>query len=413
MRKINLAYKFKLMPTREQEVIFSGWAGTCRFLYNLCLEHRVLSWNQYRKSFNYFDQANELKVLKLCEGFEWIKDSPAQILQQSLKDLDKAFKSFRRSGFGFPKYKKKDRGDSFRFPDAKQFSLRNVTKRKAFVKLPKIGEVALRISRGVEGEIKNATIKKETDDWYISFCCEKEIVTLKNDMPTVGVDRGISETLVLSSSEDSFRDVELRLPTRCKELRDRVKILQKRLRLKKKFSKSWNRLQQKIRKLHLKIARIRHDFLHKASSYIAKNHSYVSLEDLKIKNMSKSAKGTLLDPGKNVSAKSGLNREILFQGWGIFATQLTYKCEWNGGYLKLVSPKATSTRCSRCLYSDKKNRKNKKFLCLNCGYAEDADLNAAKNIDRVGRTQRDSGGVVNRQAYEAVTSAATEQLAFC
>ena len=91
------------MPTGAQEETFSSWAGTCRFIYNLCLEHRILSWNQYRKSFNYYDQANELKNLKKVEGFEWIKDSPAQILQQSIKDLDKAFKSFWRSGFGYPR----------------------------------------------------------------------------------------------------------------------------------------------------------------------------------------------------------------------------------------------------------------------------------------------------------------------
>ncbi|MCB9061612.1 MAG: transposase [Halobacteriovoraceae bacterium] len=403
MEKINLAYKFKLNPSESQIEIFSSWAGTCRFLYNLCLEHRILSWTQYRSSINYYDQANELKDLKSCEGFEWIKDSPAQILQQSLKDLDKAFKSFWRSGFGFPKYKKKGIGDSFRFPDAKQFSVRKVTRKKAFVKLPKIGEVAFRLSRKIEGKIKNATIKKEVDGWYIAFCSEKHLEIPYNNLPTVGIDRGISETLVLSSRDDCLRNLKFTLPKNCHILRERIKVLQKRLRLKKKFSQSWKKVNNKIRKLHSKIASIRHDFLHKASSYIAKNHSYVTLEDLKIKNMSKSAKGTLETPGKNVAAKSGLNREILFQGWGIFALQLSYKCEWNGGHLELVNPKFTSTRCSECLYNNKMNRKNKHFECLNCGHKEDADLNAAKNINRVGRTQRDCGGVGIGQTVEAVT----------
>ena len=406
MNTIHLAYKFKLNPTLEQSDTFSSWAGTCRFLYNLCLEHRILSWQQYRVSVKWADQDKELKNLKKCEGFEWIKNSPSQILQQSLRDLDKAFKSFWKSGFGFPHFKKKGLGDSFRFPDAKQFSVRRVTKRKAFVKLPKIGEVAFRISQSIEGKIKNATIKKETDGWYISFCCEKEIVVPENEMPTVGIDRGISETLVLSSSENSLSNIELNLPKQCKELRDRIKVLQRRLRLKKKFSENWKKLQQQIRKLHSKIARIRHDFLHKASSYIAKNHSYISLEDLKIKNMSKSAKGTLDKKGRNVKAKSGLNREILFQGWGIFANQLKYKSEWNGGHLELINPKFTSTRCSECLYNNKLNRSKKKFECLNCNFVEDADKNASKNIDRVGRTQRDCGGVVTRQSAEAITSPA-------
>ena len=291
VRVINIAYKFKIMPTRVQEETFSSWAGTCRFLYNLCLEHRILSWNQYRKSFNYYDQANELKNLKKVEGFEWIKDSPAQILQQSIKDLDKAFKSFWKSGFGYPRYKKKNRGDSFRFPDAKQFSFREgVTKKKAFLKLPKIGEVSFRLSRPIIGKIKNATIKKEADGWYISFCCEKEIEDTKSDLPSCGIDRGISETLKVSSLGDDFKSVNLNLPKQCSEIRERIKVLQKRLRNKKKFSQKWKELQKKIKKLHSKISRIRHDFLHKASTYIAKNHGYVSLENLKIKNMSKSAK---------------------------------------------------------------------------------------------------------------------------
>ena len=404
MKTINLAYKFKLQATDAHNEVFSSWAGTCRFLYNLCLEHRVLSWQQSRHSVNYYDQANELKNLKRCEGFEWIKDSPAQILQQSLKDLDKAFKSFWRSGFGFPKYKKKGLGEGFRFPDPKQFEVMMVSRKKAMVKLPKVGWVKFRMSRKVEGNIKNATIKKEVDGWYISFCSVKEINIPENKLPSVGIDRGISETLVLSSKDDDFHDVELTLPKQCIELRERIKVLQKRLRTKKKFSQNWKRLQQRIRKLHSKITRIRHDFLHKASSYLAKNHGHVTLEDLKIKNMSKSAKGDLENPGRNVRAKSGLNREILFQGWGIFATQLKYKTEWSGGYLELVNPKHTSTRCSNCLYNDKENRKGKTFECLNCGFREDADKNASLNIDRAGRAQRDCGGIVSRQAIESVTS---------
>lgn len=393
-----------MLPTVSQERLFGIWAGTCRFLYNLCLEHRILSWNQYRKGTNYFDQANELKNLKKVEGFEWIKEAPAQILQQSLKDLDKAFKSFWRSGFGFPKFKKRHFGDSFRFPDPKQFEIRKVSNKKAFVKLPKAGEVAFRLSRQIEGKIKNATIKKESDGWYISFCVEKDIEVAKNNNPNVGIDRGIAETLVLSYEADSLKDIQLTLPVKCKELRERIKALQKRLKLKKKFSEKWKRIQNQLRKLHSKIARIRHDFLHKASTYVAKNHSYVSLEDLKIKNMSKSAKGSLESPGKNVKAKSGLNREILFQGWGIFALQLKYKTEWGSGYLELVNPRFTSTRCSECLYNDKRNRKGKAFKCLNCGHVEDADKNGSKNIDREGRSRRDRGDVVVAPIFEAVTS---------
>ena len=405
-----------MLPKVKQSELFSSWAGTCRFLYNACLEHRILSWNQYRKSVNYFDQANELKNIKKMEGFEWIKESPAQVLQQSLKDLDRAFKSFWSLNFGFPKFKKKGENDSFRFPSASHFSVRQVTRRKAFVKLPKVGEVAFRLTQPIQGKIKNATIKRESHGWSISFCCEKEIEIPNNNRPALGIDRGISETLALSTDDKKVKTINLTLPLKCKELREKIKNFQKRLRLKKKFSLNWRKLQAKIRKLHSKIVKIRHDFLHKASSYVAHNHGHVVLEDLKIKKMSKSAKGSLDSPGKYVKQKSGLNREILFQGWGIFANQLNYKLRWNGGYLTTVNPRFTSTRCSKCLYNDKLNRKGKNFVCLNCGYMEDADKNAAKNIEmkgknnkivdrnRAGRAQRDCGGFALKQTCEAVTS---------
>lgn len=401
--KINLAYKFKLMPTLTQQQTFASWAGSCRFVYNLGLEHRIASWEWYKKSVNYYDQANNLKEMKKVEGFEWLKDVPAQLLQQSFKDLDRAFKSFWNSGFGFPKFKAKGMSDSFRFPDPKQFEVDQVSKKKAIVRLPKIGKVKFRLSQSVEGKIKNATVKKEADGWYISFCTEKEVEIKPNEKASTGIDRGISQTLALSDESRYSRD-ELELPKSCGFLRDRIKVLQKRLRLKKKFSKGWYSLQNEIRKLHTKIARIRRDFLHKISTKLAKNHGLVTLEDLKIKNMSKSAKGDAENHGKNVKAKSGLNREILFQGWGIFAEMLKYKCHWNGSKFELVNPKMTSRRCSQCLFESKDNRKGKVFLCLSCGHKEDADVNASKNINRAGLARRACGDAPIGVICEAGTS---------
>lgn len=405
-----IAYKYKLAPSMAQQDTFSSWAGANRFIYNLCLEHRIISWGQYRSSVSYYDQANELRKLKVCENFEWLKLPPAQIFQQTLKDLDKAFKSFWKSGFGFPKYKKKGYSESFRLPEPKHFSLKKVSKNRAILRLPKIGEVKLRYSRPLKGKIRNLTIKKETDGWYASFCCEREVQIKKSNLPSCGIDRGISETLKISSGITKFEDVDLTLPRSCTQMRGRIKVLQKRLRKKKRFSNNWKREQKKIKKLHSRIAKTRQDFLHKASTYVAKNHGFVSIEDLKVKNMSKSAKGSLIGPGKNVKAKSGLNREILFQGWGVFEHQLRYKLEWSGGHLELVDPKYTSTRCSVCLFNGKKNRKNKSFKCLNCGHVDDADLNASKNIDRAGRAQCGHGDDFSGNIYEVATSGKENQL---
>ncbi len=406
------------MPTSSQRESFSSWAGTCRFLYNACLEQRILYWTQYKKSINYYDQAAELKNVKKDNDLEWIAKTPAQCLQQTIMDLDKAFKSFWKSGFGFPHFKKKSQGDSFRFPDPAQFSVRVVSRKKAFVKLPKIGEVAFRLSRPLAGKIKYATISKSGVEWMISFCCEKivpletEAQTIKRKqlLPVVGIDRGISQTVALSYQNGQSQE-ELSLPQSCYHLFERLKVLQTRLRLKKKFSKAWRFAQSQISKIHKKITRIRLDFLHKLSSNLAKNHGHIVLEDLKIKNMSKSSSGTLEKPGKNVKAKSGLNRQILFQGWGIFARLLAYKCEWLGHGFELVSPRMTSQRCSHCLFESKENRKGKVFKCQNCGYESDADENAAINILNKSSSQSTAGhagwacgGVCVSMANEAGTS---------
>ena len=168
---------------------------------------------------------------------------------KSFRDLDKAFKSFWRAGFGFPQFKRKGEGDSFRFPDPKQFQVIKVSKKKSFVKLPKIGRVKFRQSQEIVGQVKNATIKKESDGWYIAFCVEREQDIQENKNPSIGVDRGVSQTLALSD-ESAYSRNELELPKVCLELRNRIRVLQKRLRAKKKFSKAWKKLQSKIRKLH-------------------------------------------------------------------------------------------------------------------------------------------------------------------
>lgn len=398
-RVISITYKFKIEPTATQTAVLRGWLGTCRFLYNLGLEHRKLAWSQYRKSENYFSQANEIKNLKKVPGFEWISETPNHCLQQTLKDLDGAFQKFFKYGAGFPKWRKVGQGGSIRFPDPKQFKVTKLNRKFGMISLPKKMRLKFRMSRSIVGTIKNCTIKKEARGWYICFCCEKEINKTDAGNSEIGIDRGISESMVCSTSE------VFNLPKSAKINHQRIRVLQRRLRNKKKFSQNWHKGQLKIRKLHSKITNIRKDFLHKTSTHLAKNHGLIVLEDLKIKNMSKSARGTIENPGKSVKAKAGLNREILFQGWGMFASMVNYKTSWSGGRMELVNPCHTSQRCSRCLFQHKENRKGKIFRCLNCGHHEDADLNAAKNIkNTAGRAGSACGDVSNNSICEAGTS---------
>jgi putative transposase len=161
--------------------------------------------------------------------------------------------------------------------------------------------------------------------------------------------------------------------------------LQRQLARKVKFSSNWHKQVKKIQKLHWHIANIRKDYLHKASYALSKSHAIVCMEDLQVRNMSKSARGTIERAGRNVRAKSGLNKAILDQGWGELTRQLSYKQHWRGGVLVLVPPQYTSQQCSECGHVDADNRLSQAvFHCQACGHTENADTNAAKNILREG-----------------------------
>ncbi len=162
---------------------------------------------------------------------------------------------------------------------------------------------------------------------------------------------------------------------------------QRKLSRKKRGSNNWKKQKRRISGLHHSIANVRSDYLHKLSAEISKNHTKVYVEGLQIRNMSASARGTIEKPGNNIKAKSGLNKSILDQGWFEFRRQLDYKLYWRGGMLFEVNPRYSSQQCSCCGYTVRENRVSQAlFRCQNCGYEENADINAAKNIKTVGQT---------------------------
>ncbi|MBF0205278.1 MAG: transposase [Oligoflexia bacterium] len=385
--KISKTFKYRLIPSQDQDAHFSRWAGCCRFIYNWGLAARKAEWEQKNGHLSYVSQAAQLKELKRLPETEWLSEAPAQVLQQSLMNLDQAYKNFFTKikngqvgkAAGFPRFKKKGKSvDAFRFPDPSQFQLKKVSDTKAVIKLPKIGEVKLYLSRDVEGELRNCTVVREGKNWFISLNCEVEndYSASVQERTEIGIDRGIVNTLVTSEGKI------YQLPIgKIKTIEQRRSVLQKRNCKKIKFSKNWIKGIRSISALDRKISRIRLDFHHKISTEIAKNHSYIVLEDLNIKNMSKSASGTIENPGTNVNAKSGLNRSILRQGWYTFQTLLEYKSHWYGGYVKYVDPQNTSRKCSHCGHIEKGNRlTQEKFCCKNCGFELHADYNAAINI---------------------------------
>ena len=370
--KLLQAYKFELMPNGEQIRAMRRYAGACRFVYN-----KALAWQneQYTADnsfkFSYTKIANLLPEWKKSPDALWLSESPSQTLQQALKNLEYSFKNFFAKRADFPKFKKRGQSDSFRYPQG--FKVEHGNSR---LFLPKLGWVRYRNSRAMQGVAKNITISQSGGKWYASIQTACEVETpLHSSTTAVGIDVGIAKFATLSNGEifepkNSFRNKAQRLAR-----------YQRAMSRKTKFGKNWQKAKRKINKLHTTIANIRRDYLHKTSTAISKNHAMIVIEDLQIRNMSKSSKGTSEKHGKNVKAKSGLNKSILDQGWFEFRRQLEYKQSWRGGYVIAIPPQHTSQRCSCCGHISRDNRMTQaKFECVEWGHSENADINAARNI---------------------------------
>ncbi len=361
------------------------FAGACRFVFNRALALQNENHEAGKKYIPYTKMASWLVEWKNATETQWLKDSPSQSLQQSLKDLERAYKNFFQNRAAFPRFKKRGQNDAFRYPQGVKLDQEN-----SRIFLPKLGWMRYRNSRQVTGVVKNVTVSQSCGKWYISIQTEREVSTpVHPSASMVGLDAGVAKLATLSDGTvfepvNSFQKNQKKLAR-----------LQRQLSRKVKFSNNWQKQKRKIQRLHSCIANIRRDYLHKVTTTVSKNHAMIVIEDLKVSNMSKSAAGTVSQPGRNVRAKSGLNRSILDQGWYEMRRQLEYKQLWRGGQVLAVPPAYTSQRCACCGHTAKENRLSQsKFRCQVCGYTANADVNGARNILAAGHAVLACGGMV-------------------
>ncbi|EPY6698425.1 RNA-guided endonuclease InsQ/TnpB family protein [Klebsiella quasipneumoniae] len=379
------AFKFQLRPNGQQELDMRRFAGACRFVFNRALALQNENHEAGNKYISYTKMASCLIGWKSHPDTQWLKDAPSQPLQQSLKDLERGYKNFFQKRAAFPRFKKRGQNDAFRYPQGVKLDQTNNR-----ISLPKLGWVRYRNSREVIGEVKNVTVSQSCGKWYVSIQTEYEVPEpVHKAASMVGLDAGVTKLATLS-------DGTVYQPVNSFKARQRkLAMLQRQLSRKVKFSANWQKQKKKIQRLHSHIANIRRDYLHKVTSEISKNHAMIVIEDLKVSNMSKSAKGTAERHGQNVRAKSGLNRSILDQGWYEMRRQLEYKQLWRGGQVLAIPPAYTSQRCACCGHTAKENRQTQsKFVCQVCGYTENADINGARNIIAAGHAVFACGGMV-------------------
>jgi putative transposase len=366
------------MPDGEQQRNMRRFAGSCRFVFNKALALQQAHYAEGKKKLSYADLCKHLTQWRKSSETQWLSETHSQALQQSLKDLERAYKNFFEKRAGFPRFKKKGQSDSFRYPQGCKLDQDN-----SRIFLPKLGWIRYRNSCEVLGVVKNVIVSGKQDKWFVSIQTEREVnAPVHPSTAIVGIDMGIARFATLSDGSyfaplNSFKRQEKAL----------VKA-QRSMSRKRKFSNNWKKAKANVQKIHARIGNARRDYLHKATTTISQNHAMVCIEDLQVGNMSKSASGNTKTPGKNVKAKSRLNKAILDQGWFEFRRQLGYKLAWNGGQLVTVPPRNTSRTCPCCGHVAKENRLSQvRFECVDCGFEENADLVGAINVLRAGHAR--------------------------
>lgn len=383
--QLRKSFKYQLKTNSNLSHNLSMMAGCMRLIWNKTLAMNLDRLSSKQPIIWYLESSKWLTLWKRSAEYAFLNNCPSQSLQHKLKDLEKAF----RDGFDkkqplkrLPKFQKKGDKASFRYPAGVRVAGNQVF-------LPKLGWVKFRKSRELAGKLCQTTIIQEAGQWYISFSCEITIADpVHSSTCQIGLDMGI-KSFATSSNGTFYQGVSA-----FRKYEQQLAKAQRALSRKKKRSNNRLKAQQRVAKLHRKIAHIRLDYLHQLSTTLSKNHAVLYLEDLKVRNMSQSAKGTLTNPGKQVKAKSGLNKSILDQGWGMFKNQLIYKSKWQGGKVYTIPPAYTSQTCHACGYKSDKNRLSQsQFHCQQCRHQDHADVNAAKNILRAGQALSACGDI--------------------
>jgi putative transposase len=376
MPTVQRSYRLRICPTPAQAQRLARDFGCARWVWNACLAWRCNLYRAERVSVTGVDFSRELTFLKRLPGYEWLAEAPATVLAQKLRDQDRAFVNFFEHRARFPRFKKKRHAQSIRY-QLDQRIVAGLYRPGELLKLPKLGALKVRWSRLPAGIPKLVTVSRDAAGRYFaSFMVEEKVQPLPEKPNGVGVDLGVKHVAVTSDGE-RFGDVR---PLR--RIRRRLKHAQRLLARKRKGSGNWHRQRQCVARLHARLADARRELLHQTSHRLIAGAGLIAIEDLNVKGMSASAKGTLARPGRKVKQKAGLNRAIREAGFGELRRQLTYKAEWHGRVLVVADRFAPSSKtCSHCghVLADLP-LSVRAWSCPICGAEHDRDVNAARNL---------------------------------
>jgi len=395
--------RFRLQPTPGQEAVLLEPCSHARFVRNLAIEQHE-HWRPGRATApGYVEQSRQLTDAR--KAFGWLAAGSQTVQQQALRDFAQAMANFFARTRRRPTWRKAGVDEGFRIVGQRgnHWDVRRLSRKTGQVRIPKVGWARFRWSRHVPGEAKSFRVRRDrAGRWHVCFAVIPPPIHGPGTGEVVGVDRGVAVSAALSTGELSsvpgLRESEAR----------RLLRLQRRLARAKRGSNRRNRIKTAIGRIRARQTDRRKDWVEQISTRLARRFDVIRVEDLKIKSMVRSARGTIAAPGRNVRAKAGLNRSIHAAGWGRSVTRLEHKAP---GRVEKIDPASTSQICHACGHRAAENSESQAvFRCRACGHADHVDVNAAKNI-AVGRTVtargalQPLGGAANREPQPVLSSA--------
>ncbi|MGA8250295.1 MAG: transposase [Mycobacterium sp.] len=363
--------RFRLLPSVEQAAVLVEHCRHARFVWNLAVEQQR-HWQPGRKAPGYNEQCAQLTVARA--EYEWLAAGSQTVQQQALRDFAQAMRNFFGSSHGRPTWRKAGTHEGFRQVGVKPRHIKRLSRRYGQVWIPKVGWVRFRWTRSIADTVKSYRVTRDRSGrWHIAFAVIPDSVPGPGDGSVVGVDRGVAVSVALSSGE------LLHVPGLRAGETQRLRRLQRRLARAHRGSHRRARTKLAIAKLRARETDRRRDWVEKTTTDLARRFDTIRVEDLKVRAMTRSARGSRDCPGTNVAQKRGLNREIRPQGWGVLVARLKHKAP---GRVEFFPAAFTSQRCSYCGHVAPENRKRQAvFQCVACGAGPcNADVNAARNI---------------------------------